>query len=141
MPFSRGHAGFEELRCPIQENECETLFLTAPEMLSVVTPKCGAGDNDGLPFVDHVGDLVSNQVQPRPSIFIRQRYTFGHFLNVGQRVQFIPFNDLAGEQLGEPLSNRRLSASADAHDDDCMDLLSGHLASPECDHQGRIWPL
>ncbi len=141
MPFARGHAGLEEFRRPIQKDESKTLLQIAPEMLSVVTPKCAAADNDGSPVVDRVSDLAANQVQPRPSIFIRQRYASRHFLDVGKRVQFITFNKLAGEQLGEPPSNRRLSASADTHDDDCMELLSGHVASPDCDHQGRIWPL
>ena len=61
--------------------------------------------------------LGSQGLQPAVAVCVIQRNALLHFLHIGSGVKIVALNQRQIQQRGQPLTDGRLAATCDAHDD------------------------
>ena len=103
--------------CVVSAKKHELHFFADAQALPIRAFQCRAGQHRVLARFNALFNQVAQILQPRPSIFIRQRNAAMHFLNVGWRMKIIRFIEMPAEFVREQFSNRCFPSTRHAIDD------------------------
>src|SRR5206468_10009355 len=92
-------------------------FFTDTKMLPIRSFQCRARQHSAFTPGDTTLNLLAQPFQPWPSIFVRQRMTAVHLLDICCRMKFVSFKKMPAQFSREQLAHCGFASTRDSIDD------------------------
>jgi hypothetical protein len=109
--------------CVVATKKHELHIRIHMKNVAILSFQSGAGQDCVLPRGERLLDLLAQTFQPRPSVFVRQRMTAAHLLDICCRMKIVAFKKMSAEFAREQFAHCGFPSTGDSEDDYNHDAL------------------